>query len=443
MPNSDQWVRGRRASVSSSIRVSRALEVLLWCEFVNGLAVGYLAPEYDGAAASIAYRLVNWSYYIWPAALVAIVFFHAWPWALAAYRCNRGVVLLLPVGVAVVVAAALVPVNGTGDVLQDLARDVMPYGLGVVVLYGMVARDAGPRIIRAVSVQAGIAALFAAYLIVAHPIVSREEFLFRHHHALNLLTASALVVPVLDCLPLWRRVSAVMGLAAAIAVSVIGQFRTQVIAFALIVPVMTVLLMASQSARRRRLLGVVSLCAVMAVLLVPWAAQREELRTTWEGVLVRLIGTSDIGSVGLATVGADMARDYDRTRGGEAYDFVDSAHWGVWVVGAGGGATWYSRYWNMEWPIVHFGPLNLILRGGVFLAGGVLGLIAAALWAAYRNRASALAGAVIVYLLAWLAGFTAHGPLPMDYNTVLLWLVIGIALSERRVRGTHVRLYIR
>lgn len=124
-------------------------------------------------------------------------------------------------------------------------------------------------------------------------------------------------------------------------------------------------------------------------------------------------------------------------RSGELRDFVEQLDIVDLCIGRGFGGTWVSRFWNVSaWPMVHFGPANLVLMGGLPLLVAFVTLVVGALLRLWRGLGSSHGAAgALTYLLTYLEGFAQHGVVADDGAQYLAWISIGIGLTARDEKG--------
>jgi len=141
---------------------------------------------------------------------------------------------------------------------------------------------------------------------------------------------------------------------------------------------------------------------------------------------------NDIGQWDLAGFAAGVDDEMAYSRGLEAEEFVSKATGFVWLFGNGMAGTWPSDVMNHgdPWPIVHFGPLHMVLKGGVTLAFAYICVYLLAIWRSWRAlRSTPWAVVPFTCLVLYLSDFSKHGPVVHSYYTSLNWIVVGIGLS--------------
>ena len=118
-------------------------------------------------------------------------------------------------------------------------------------------------------------------------------------------------------------------------------------------------------------------------------------------------------------------------RGAEIKDFLSFIEPWVYVVGRGFGTTWYSRYWEMDWNIVHSGPFYLIFRGGIPLLITYLLLVLSAWKHSWLNATNDwVAQGCFAYLTCRIFSFIFYGAYVSEYSYYAFWLIVGMAMSS-------------
>ena len=265
-----------------------------------------------------------------------------------------------------------------------------------------------------------------------------------HEVAYGLIAPATLAVLLLPILLPWQRVAALIGYAAAIALGFAYQGRLASLLQVVLLPTAWILIQARRGALGRSLwrsaipFVVVAVAVIGAAMAIP--AIRVQLERGIEGTLSRFERSRPI-------VDGGASGEAPESRWTEAEEFVRTASWKTWLVGEGIGGTWRSEYMAEDfegyaWPMVHFGPLHLVLKGGLpllVLYHALFAMIAIRLWRA--SRRDPVAGAVLIYAVFTYLGFLSHGPAVHRYSTYFAWVVFGIAFaSSRTPHGSSSRL---
>jgi len=415
--------------------LARKVDVLLWGTFANSLVVAALAPATEMERGSNAFLMANWASFTWPILLSVIVLLR-WPLVWRQSRSAGAVIVTVPLIVLSSLLSAGLGYHADWDrYVSALCQHSLPYGMAILVPVGVACPSLRQRLQRSIEVQMYVAAILGAYVLFAKPVSVRQEFFVQHHFAMNLLVPIAFVFPNLPRLSALRGAGVMLVLSVAAALSVTGQYRTQVITFLLMVPLATLWLNWGRRGGRIRLAFGALVATVLLLLLSTQLFSRVDLPRLWQESMLRLFQTSEFGMESVYGFGEGLRHEAQSSRGAEAMDFMGWADPKTWLIGVGAGTTWLSEFWGMEWTIVHFGPLNLVLRGGLLLAAPFMCLLCVAISrSGISARASDWAASSLVFLVAWSMAFLAHGPIPMNYTTSVLWLVLGASLQRQRHR---------
>jgi hypothetical protein len=335
---------------------------------------------------------------------------------------------------AMMVFVGLFEAVSPSEFIRTIALEALPL---VAVTLFLLGRDAlvSPRALALlVSLQAMIGAGIAVSTLARHPVLDwRGEVNVAHEITFGLVAPATLAVLLLPILSPWQRVASLVGYAASISLGFAYQGRLAALIQVVALPVAWLFVQWRRGGFMvsvRRSAGPVLLVAILvigAATQIP--AVREQLERGLEGTLERL------GSTGTVIDFGDSL-EAPEPRWEEAAEFVRVASLKTWLVGEGFGGTWRSEYMASDfdgsrWPMVHFGPLHLVLKGGLPLLvifHLLYSVILIQLWRGSRH--SAVAGAVLMYgVFAYLA-FLSHGPFVHRYSTYFTWVVLGVAFAD-------------
>ncbi len=417
---------------------------LLWTASLLSLPAS-LVPGSAGAY-SVQYRLINYLTYLPVLFLIArsLRIPQGMQEACPPSRARPLVRGLLAVAVLMTFVGAL----GASDP-SKLTRALMIEGLPLLAMTLVLLGCAEGRSISAlaslVSLQAILGAGIVLVTLTRHPVLDwRGEVNVAHEVAYGLIAPATLAVLLLPVLLPWQRIAALVGYSAAIALGFAYQGRLAALLQVVLLPTAWILIHARRGALGRSLwrsavpFAVVAVAVTGAALVIP--AVRLQLERGIEGTLSRFDRSRPIADGG-------ASGEAPESRWTEAEEFVRTASWKTWLVGEGIGGTWRSEYMASDfdgarWPMVHFGPLHLVLKGGLpllVLYHVLFAMIVIRLWRA--SRRDPVAGAVLVYAIFTYLGFLSHGPAVHRYSTYFAWVVFGIAFaSSRTPHGSSSRL---
>jgi len=417
---------------------------LLWTAALLSLPASLLSGS-EGAY-SVQYRLINYLIYLPVLFLIA-----------RSLRIAQGLQEACPPSparpivrgfLAVVALMMFVGALGAADpskFTRAIAAEGLPLLAMALVLLGRDVAGSIRALTSLVSLQAILGACIVLVTLIRHPVLDwRGEVNVAHEVAYGLIAPATLAVLLLPILLPWQRVAALIGYSAAIALGFAYQGRLATLLQVVLLPTAWILIQARRGALGRSLwrsaipFVVVAVAVTGAALAVP--AVRLQLERGIEGTLSRFERSQPIIDVG-------ASGEAQEPRWTEAEEFVRTASWKTWLVGEGIGGTWRSEYMagdfeGYRWPMVHFGPLHLVLKGGLpllVLYHVLFAMIVIRLWRA--SRRDPVAGAVLIYAVFTYLGFLSHGPAVHRYSTYFAWVVFGIAFaSSRTPHGSSSRL---
>lgn len=417
-------------------RLTRTVVGLLWAAFVNDVAVALLAPGSPTDAVTLEYRFANALSWLWPIALLLIVAQWRRELEWRARAAAPGVRMVIGFALMTVLAAGYGAVTARWDDATSVVRtDTFPYLAAPLALLGAAFPQLGDRLARNVGWQVGIAAVAGTWIVVTQPIVGRADFATPHYRAYFLLLPVAFAAGYLSRVGLARKIAAVAAVLAVIAISLYGQNRLATAIFMGLVPVGAVLALIARRKNRKRNVALLAIAGVATGVVVASNINTKPLEDAWAATLGRTFETDTLRDASASALERTLTVEYEQSRGAEAEDFLSAATFDVWVIGAGAGGTWRSTMWGVDWPMVHFGPFNLVLRGGVVYALLFVMLHLLAMIRCWRRRRNPVAVSALLFFMVWFLGFLSHGPLPFGYCTWLAWLLLGAALRMSDAGG--------
>lgn len=332
-------------------------------------------------------------------------------------------------------------VLGSSGALQGLRSyffETMPMLLCVLIMIG-----ARPAMIRALPsillVQTGISVPFFILVMLLYPTFgARDTFGGPHHTASAMLSISVSTICMLDKYKIAGRIVAIISYIAYAVANIVYQSRGGVIVAFVAVPlylVVTWVLGARQRPRERgkitfqTVASIALACVIVAMVAAFVPSVRQQLRIDLSSTMYRLYGGEEEEAVAVGFKENTML-EFETSRGAEAQDYLGQMDVVQFLVGKGFAGSWYSKFWGNEWVMVHFGPLHLILKGGILMLLSFTALIAIGAVRAWKNASRdtifTAAGGVI---LAYYLGFLKHGPLALGYDSIVFWLLLGTALA--------------
>lgn len=340
-------------------------------------------------------------------------------------------------------SAATGIVLGNGQI-EWVLGGLFPFG-SLLVFFAVEPSELEEPLERALFWQLCLGELFAAYAIFFVPVGSRLDWNGVAgdgvaKYAARAVTGAWFLLGTIGTRTRWRDLVVLLGLGEYVSLAVIGASRGMMVVSGLILPVLLVVL----SFRRREFaMGlrrqglVVGACAgVLAMAIAtPYGQQHlEYLGRRWESAIVRLSGAGpdeDRSAEDFSTGVLDVSRDEylgDRGRGGELRDFFGQLDARDLIIGRGFGGKWVSRFWGIEWRIVHVGFAFLILVGGIPLSVSFLLLFVAIFRLTLRDmKESAVAAGCFCYMAVFAENFLQHGAMQDEFEVSIFWICVSLA----------------
>lgn len=411
-----------------------SLELLLSCIIVLTLLGVFFAPASALDTPSVIFRAINWLSSSAISVLLLVIFAKL---GVLRRRCLTSNPKFNLVIIISAVGLLSIPIGFINQARQPrlMAYDCIPYIAAVFALLGGAIADIKDRILRILTWELFFASIFAVWVIKTLPVSVRTDFTTPHYLAYCLLMPSAYFLPNALKGSITRQGIGILSVAIMLLLNVIGQNRLAILMFGIYVPILSLYLQKSFIYKRAHKAFISALIFIsIAVISIPFLPQTEIL-AAWNNSLTRFFGGAQPYDTDITGLFNNLGTEYDSTRGGEAKDFIAGSDLQTWLIGKGAGGTWNAPVWGEEnWGMVHFGPLNLVLRGGIGLAIVFLYLLAHALKRAWRLRKTASTSGEFIYLSAWAISFLLHGPLPMNFATYFFWIIIGLTLSASQTK---------
>jgi len=161
---------------------------------------------------------------------------------------------------------------------------------------------------------------------------------------------------------------------------------------------------------------------------------RHQVNLGWQGTTERLYGGTHEQKI-IQGLRDSVIDELERSRGAEVREFISKSSLHTWVFGHGFGGVWKSDLMmqGADWPMVHFGPLHLVLRGGILLSVLYMYLFFVAIkrsWIVCKYEP--FAASCFCYLIYYMVDFMKHGPVLNAYQFYIVWLVLGFGLSFQK-----------
>ena len=392
---------------------------------------------------SLQYRLLNYCTYVLVVLLICKALFNAQS-RLRGWRPSQPSLvswsILAVVGLMLLVG--LIGADSPSRFVRTTALEAFPFLAMMLLLQGHEFSFRNRSLALLVSLQALFGACIAVWALARFPVLSsRSEVNIVHWMTGGMMAPATLAVLLLPILRPWQRIAALIGYLAVVAMEFAGHGRLPVLLYVVVLPLAWMFIQARRGALAWSVMRVTIPVALVGSLGIAAAVMTPAVQVQFErgleGTLGRLTNRRPLLS-------ADTTSGDSEPRWIEASEFVRVAPIRTWLIGEGIGGSWRSEYMAQDvegyrWPMVHFGPLHLVLKGGLpllVLYHVLYAMIVVRLWRASRHDATA--GAVLVYAILTYLFFLSHGPAFHRYSTYFSWTVFGIAYSS--AQGSSSRL---
>ena len=426
--------------VAAADVLTRLIERLLWGMFLCFLFCGLTLPAEQFAIPPVSYRLCNGLTYVLAISVLLLVVRNLrvlW-WESCSLNPVFRLLPLLIVIISLGLVTGLVLSTGLGEYLHAVGYEFLPMCSVLLVLIGPRVVTNPDSLMKALAIQSLLGGIFAIYTVVQYPVIEgRAEILSPHFFAFNLVTFSAFTLAYLRHYNRWYQIAVMVGYGGLAYLTLAYQSRGG--SFIVFVLFPLVFLVTQWREGIGGVFNVTTITAGLVFLAVAgyWVQRPEsqlQIQAGFDGTMTRLLG-GEQSSGGLNGLQASVSDEYEYSRGAEAMEFIDKSTWVTWTCGRGWGGGWSSLLMSSgdQWSMVHFGPLHLVLKGGIGLLVLLHVFIFGALWRSWTCIGyDTLAAPSFCYLMIYYAGFLKHGPVLHTYVTYVTWVVIGIALCCRR-----------
>lgn len=424
----------------ADIPASRLYELLLWLAFV-----GAMVPDSEVLMAPGAKRILLYSSLLSGILFIALSVRHIRN--IGEYiRLNQGYWLLLSIILVCFCGTCAGILIGGPRVFKDLCiHSLVPYGAAVLML-APADKNTRDRLVVTFKRQIFVAAVFGVFAI-RHTQMAGMFNVFDRQTWYESYEKSAYIM--LCALPFLagyavgkRNLRTVLLLAFAylmfIVLSLRGANRASLVIAFLVIPSCVLAIywkrngFARVSVFMAKSLLVISLFFALVRIAAPSLISELRLDASAAYSIFRFTQSYDVSSTKDVKAGVkkSVAKEARISRGAEARDFIKSLEFPEHIIGKGFGIMWYSSFWGVYWPIVHVGPLHLVLKGGLILAVTYYLLFFFTVMTSWRHSVSdPVATGCFVYIICWIAQFHLYGAQDPSYNTYVFWLIAGMALS--------------
>lgn len=413
-----------------------------WGLFLSFFLSGFLMPTDILTPPSMLFKAINYTTYLWLARLLYLLLQREHLFLIISIKTNFGQKLIAFIQFLAVLQA------GNGLLwLRDAAHfrflllDFLPMfaiGFAYFPRHNSAFQD---RFAKAILLQSFLAGLFSLYVLITAPIDSARSNLASPHFFA--LSTNFICLFALGNIHFYRfryKLLAVISYISFLLLMIPYQSRGGIINILFIFPV--AFLLTRIRMRRfslvKNFLVIIALGGSLLFLAMKSPHIRSSFEIGWEGTINRLYGGQ--GTIDITQGLSDsFSSEITNIRGVEAREFISKATPYTWLLGHGWGGDWKSDFMagGDYWQMVHFGPLHLILKGGIILSAVYIFLLIFAIFSAWKAIPwNPLAPGCFCFLLSYLADFTKHGPIYSVPHTYALWIILGISLNSLKTDST-------
>lgn len=421
-----------------SIFSSRIMR-LLWTLFILFLICGFTIPPDEFEEPTTIYRISNWLTYPCLGAIMWIIC-HRFTLLYSRSRRLNPIFHLFPPILFLIcfgLFTGFFYTEDRADYYHAFAWEFVPMITIIFVLLGMNLGSLHKRLMDMLAIQSLLGGLLAVYIMWVYPILEgRSDIVGPHFYAFGLSSICTFTVGYLRRYSPRLQLAVLVGFSSYCYLTLSYQSRGGSFMVFLLLPVAFI---ATQL--REGIKGIVNLRTVVTLgiflistaYLVILPETQRQMRVGMEGTAERLFSghTENNRFEGLQE---SIDSEIDTSRGAEARDFISQSTFATWLVGRGWGGGWRSQVmaYGSVWNMVHFGPLHLVLKGGVGLMVLYQAVVVAGIFRSWRYVGiDPLASSCFCFLLVYFAGFIKHAPSVHSYYNYITWIVLGIALCCR------------
>lgn len=409
--------------------------ILWWLLFLSYIAASPIAPQDAFDTPSGLYLVFNYlSYFFFFLILLDILVKFKYlkrKWDNYSRRLN----ILLWLLFVVIFCFVTEFVMNDGPDYRRIFLDFLPFLGCAIALLGVEKKDVFQSYLDTFASQVFIAAILGLYLLNTSPVINRSDYFTSYYMVSSLLLPVVLLLPSLAYLNSIRKIFVIFAYAVLCILNIYYQLRTDTFLLFVFVPFLTLFAFWKQRyllSPKRRLKGLAIGFLIVVItfpIIYSYLNRDSSLEIASEKTLQRFSG-SPVESATYSDVIGTVRNEIDFIRGKEAAEFINNSTLSDWILGRGFGGKWDSNTYGINWHMVHFGPLHLILKGGLLLLVSFLLVYFIAMFLAWKNfKRYHYASGCFIYLCVRFVQFLSHGPLLHMYDTYIMWLIIGVCFS--------------
>lgn len=411
------------------VPASTLVEALLWLLFLGGIVYGFFG-HYGSWVKLVFYLFVHGS-----GLLLIVLSLRYLKYTKIYAKTNRAYWLLFPMLIICFFSTVIGFMLG-GKIYLAVDAGVLPFAGASLILLAH-QKDIRERIVVVLRRQLICAILFSLYVLYQgrgiefHRVVWVKEMY--EGVAVSFLYAVPFFVGLLvKERDWWKMGTTVVGLLLCAIIAVRGAMRSYSLVVFVATPVAFLIMNFRHKIKekRRRFWVKVGCLTIILLGLSSYVISTWKLDAYWSTLMLHSTGYREWQDTALMKAGIQevLKRQMEERRGSETRDFLSTMDGLEYLTGKGFGTTYYSRFHGMEWGMVHFGPVNLIFRGGIPLLVTFMLILGSALLSSWRNsRTSSIAAGCFVFLTAYLVRFITHGAFTSGLGMYVTWLIIGLA----------------
>jgi hypothetical protein len=313
--------------------------------------------------------------------------------------------------------------------------DFIPFLGCAIAFLGIEKKDFFSNYLDTIIYQSFIAAILCLYTLHKYPIIERGDFFNIYLAATSLLLPVVTLLPRFPYINLSRKLIVSFAFIILISVYLHMTLRTHIFIVLFLVPCLVFFTiykqkkMIFQQRTGKSLLIGLFVVAICFPIIYSYLNRDSSLEIAFQQTIQRF-SDAPTEDISFSAVTGSISHEFDFVRGKEAVEFVHNSTLSDWILGRGFGGTWDSIMHGINWHMVHFGPLHLVLKGGLLLTVSFLIVYIYAIFLAWKNiQRYSFASGCLIFLSARFVIFLTFGPLYNAYDTYIMWLMIGVSFS--------------
>lgn len=284
-----------------------------------------------------------------------------------------------------------------------------------------------------------IAGGFACYVLMAFPIRFRGlDVETIHVFGFNLIFPVVLLLPSSLTFKVSSKILYTFSYVAISFYLLNFQLRAGIVCFFIINPLLLLYYIRnsahSRTPRRyiRQLIFMIMLIIIFTISIFINEQLSFQITESWNGIISRITRSREDLTITKAAFVRMIDYEVKKSRGAEIASVIKQSTLRTWMLGEGFGSFWISDFWGgIPWRMVHFGPLYLVIKGGIVYSLLFLLLVYRAMIGNKGKIRDPIYFGSLIYVVNMFIHFLSQGIFYIGYSSLLFWMCLGYLLANK------------